>query len=63
MERAIETPLGACIGLAARYLGQHLGHNGLRGLRELREAAVCLFELLGNFAPPRKRPMSEYVGP
>src|SRR3984893_5777766 len=40
MERAVETPLGACIGRAARYLGQHLGHNGLRGLRELREAAV-----------------------
>ena len=63
VERAVEAPLGACIGLAARYLAQRFGHDGLRGRRELREGAVCLFELPGNFAPPRKRPMSEYVGP
>jgi Domain of unknown function (DUF1330) len=54
VKRAVETPLGACIGPAARYLGWHLGHDGLRGLRELREATVCLFELPANFAPPRK---------
>ena len=42
MERPVITPLGDCIGLAARYLARAFCHNGLRGLRETCKAAICL---------------------